>query len=97
MCNTNKYNGRSLAIDSHRLFAFPVVIRESSIWPFTCTTSIVGAYTTKNPKDATEWIQHMREILGEMHESARKTQEENKEYSKKRHDEKATERYFEIK
>ena len=47
-------------------------------------------------KDATEWIQHMREMLGEMRESARRTQEENKEYSKKRHDEKASERYFEI-
>ena len=52
--------------------------------------------TTKTPKDATEWIQHMREMLGEMCESARRTQEENKEYSKKRHDEKASERYFAI-
>ena len=31
-------------IDSHWLYAFPVVIRESSIWPFRCTTSTVGAY-----------------------------------------------------
>ena len=56
-------------IDSHRLFAFPVVIRESSISLDVLHQQWVP--TTKTLKDPTEWIQHMREMLGENQESAR--------------------------
>ena len=49
----------------------------------------------KTPRDATDWLLHLRDMLTDIREIAVTTQQEAKEYSKSHHDIKATETLFE--
>ena len=48
----------------------------------------------KTPRNATAWLLHLRDMLTDIREIAVTTQQEAKEYSKRHHDIKATERLF---
>ena len=52
------------------------------------------APTSKTPKDATDWLLHLRQMLKDMREVTEANQEEAKAYSKQRHDQKAKDRHF---
>ena len=62
--------------------------------PWTWTT--ISGHTSKTPRDAMEWLQHMRDLLTQMRETACETQDKAKEHTKQWHDDGTTERHFEV-